>query len=97
TYDLRAGRALGVRDVFTPAALSRAGRLRLAAALRPLLPPGAVANPALGRADGDFAEVGLAPGAVEFTFGRGLLCPACPAVTVRVPEERLTGLLRPWR
>ncbi|NUR85330.1 MAG: hypothetical protein HOY71_14705, partial [Nonomuraea sp.] len=96
-YDLRAGRPLGVRDVFTPAALSRAGRERLAATLRPLLLPGAVANPSLLRVDGDFAEVGLAPGAVELTYGRGLLCPDCPAVTVRVPEKRLAGLLRPWR
>jgi hypothetical protein len=94
TVDTATGRQLTALDIFTPAALSRAGRERLAAELRPLLPPGASANPAIVRVDGDFVEVNPGNGAVEFTFGRGYLCDACPAVTVRVPRERLPGLLR---
>ncbi|MGN9842771.1 hypothetical protein ACTMTI_32065 [Nonomuraea sp. H19] len=92
TYDLAAGRALTVNDIFAPAALTPAGRRRLADVLRPLMPP--EQNPRTVSVDSERLLINLGKGAVEFTFGRDYFCTGCAPFTVRVPEDRLTGLLR---
>ncbi|MDH2427000.1 hypothetical protein [Sphaerisporangium sp. TRM90804] len=93
-FDRAFGRTLTTRDVFTAAAFSRTGRERLAAALRPHLPPNLAAS--LGSVDVDdgLLQINLGRGAVEFTFGRPYFCNACETFTVRMPPERLPGLLR---
>ncbi|GAA2209363.1 hypothetical protein GCM10009850_048210 [Nonomuraea monospora] len=91
TYDRRAGRTLTVRDVFTPQAFTPAGRRRLAEVLRPLTPKGH--DPRTVSVDSDRLLVNLAPGAVELTFGRDYFCVPCAPFTVRVPGDRLAGLV----
>ncbi|MEV5888872.1 hypothetical protein [Nonomuraea fuscirosea] len=95
TYGRAEGRVLEVRDLFVPAAFTPAGRRQLAGALRPLMPKGQV--PRTVSLDSDRLLVNLAPGAVEFAFGRDYFCAPCAPVTVRVPDARLTGLRRSWR
>ncbi|WP_326639229.1 hypothetical protein OIE67_11175 [Nonomuraea fuscirosea] len=92
TYGRAEGRVLEVRDLFVPAAFTPAGRRQLAGALRPLMPKGHV--PRTVSLDSDRLLVNLAPGAVEFAFGRDYFCAPCAPVTVRVPDARLTGLRR---
>ncbi|MCP2354975.1 hypothetical protein HD597_001995 [Nonomuraea thailandensis] len=91
TYDRREGRALTVRDVFTPAAFTPAGRRLLAEAVRPFAPEGH--DPRTVSVDGHRLLVNLAPGAVELTFGRDYFCVPCAPFTARVPDERLSGLV----
>ncbi|TMR93428.1 hypothetical protein [Nonomuraea basaltis] len=91
-YDVAAGRSLTVYDIFAPAALTPAGRRRLAEALRPFMPAGQ--DPRTVTVDNDRLLVNLGTGAVEFAFGRGYFCTGCAPFTVRVPHERLAGLLR---
>ncbi|MGP4103691.1 hypothetical protein [Nonomuraea sp. KM90] len=92
TYDVAAGEVLTVRDLFVPHAFTPAGRRQMADALRPLMPKGQ--NPRTVSVDSDRLLVNLAVGAVEFTFGRDYFCTPCSPFTVRVPDGRLTGLLR---
>ncbi|MEU8398965.1 hypothetical protein AB0C28_27535 [Nonomuraea sp. NPDC048892] len=92
TYGRAEGRVLEVRDLFVPAAFTPAGRRQLAAALRPLMPKGQV--PRTVSLDSDRLLVNLAPGAVEFAFGRDYFCAPCAPVTVRVLDARLAGLRR---
>ncbi|MEV0160817.1 hypothetical protein [Nonomuraea fuscirosea] len=92
TYGRAEGRVLEVRDLFVPAAFTSTGRRQLAGALRPLMPKGHV--PRTVSLDSDRLLVNLAPGAVEFAFGRDYFCAPCAPVTVRVPDARLTGLRR---
>ncbi|GAA3096503.1 hypothetical protein [Nonomuraea salmonea] len=42
---------------------------------------------------GPWAGPNLAPGGVEFTFGRDYFCVPCASFSVRVPAHRLQGLL----
>ncbi|MER7427383.1 hypothetical protein [Nonomuraea rubra] len=91
TYDRREARALTVRDVFTPAAFTPAGRRLLAEAVRPLAPKGH--DPRTVSVDSDRLLVNLAPGAVELTFGRDYFCAPCAPFTARVPDGRLGGLV----
>ncbi|MFG1708951.1 hypothetical protein ACFLIM_37730 [Nonomuraea sp. M3C6] len=90
-YDRVAGRTLTARDIFVPDAFSAAGRRRLADALRPLMPRDQ--NPRTVTVDNELLLVNLGVKAVEFTFGRGYFCAGCEPFTVRVPSERLAGLL----
>ncbi|GAA1683106.1 hypothetical protein GCM10009733_094500 [Nonomuraea maheshkhaliensis] len=92
TYGRAEERVLQVRDLFVPAAFTPAGRRQLAGALRPLMPKGHV--PRTVSLDSDRLLVNLAPGAVEFAFGRDYFCAPCAPVTVRVPDARLAGLRR---
>ncbi|UBU10084.1 hypothetical protein [Nonomuraea gerenzanensis] len=91
TYDRHATRTLTVRDVFAPPAFTPTGRRRLADTLRPLIPEHH--DPRTVSVDSDRLLVNLAPAAVELTFGRDYFCAPCPPFTVRVPEERLPGLV----
>ncbi|TMR10041.1 hypothetical protein ETD86_41235 [Nonomuraea turkmeniaca] len=90
-YDVPAGRVLTVREIFTPVAFTPAGRRRLAAALRPLMPARQI--PRTVSADNERLLVNLSRGAVEFTFGRGYFCTACEPFIVRASRERLAGLV----
>lgn len=92
TYDRARGEVLTVRDIFAPAAFTPGGRRRLADALRPLMPKDR--NPRTVSVDSDRLLLNLAPGGVEFTFGRDYFCVPCAPFTVRAPDARLTGLLR---
>ncbi|WP_336214060.1 hypothetical protein [Nonomuraea sp. LPB2021202275-12-8] len=94
-YDRAAGRALTTREVFTPSAFSRAGRARLALAIRSHTARAEVANLESAGVDDALLLVNLGTSAVEFTFVRGYFCNACASFTVRMPPERLRGLLRP--
>ncbi|MGP3965564.1 hypothetical protein ACTWPT_57415 [Nonomuraea sp. 3N208] len=91
TYDVAAGRELTVREIFAPVAFTPAGRRRLAAALRPLMPARQI--PRTVSVDNERLLVNLGKGTVEFTFGRGYFCTGCEPFTVRASRERLAGLV----
>ncbi|MFI7614390.1 hypothetical protein ACIBP6_24475 [Nonomuraea terrae] len=59
---------------------------------RPLVPEGR--EPRTVGVEGDRLVVNLAPGAVEFTFGRDYFRAPCRPFTARVPEERSGSLIR---
>jgi hypothetical protein len=91
-YDLAGRRALTVRELFVPAAFTLEGRRRMAGAVRPYMPKGQ--NPRTVTVDNERLLVNRGAQTVELTFGRGYFCTGCAPFTVRVPAERLAGLLR---
>ncbi|TMR16669.1 hypothetical protein ETD86_24660 [Nonomuraea turkmeniaca] len=98
TVDVAARRALSKEEIFVPAIRSSAGMTRLASVIRTHLPDPRTAGllDALIRVDVADPDLGVNLGseAVQFTLFRGLVCYSCEPVTVRVPAERLDGLLR---